>query len=83
VTHPAVKQAFVVPIDDAEFGQRPVALVEADESLDLSLLAEWLQGKVARFQQPVRWLRLPDELRQGGIKISRVQLKLWVERVAN
>lgn len=83
VTHPAVKQAFVVPVDDAEFGQRPVAVVEADESLDLSLLAEWLQGKVARFQQPVRWLRLPDELRQGGIKISRVQLKLWVERVAN
>ncbi|WP_310608218.1 o-succinylbenzoate--CoA ligase [Buttiauxella brennerae] len=83
VTHPAVKQAFVVPVDDAEFGQRPVAVVEADESLDLSLLAEWLQGKVARFQQPVRWLLLPDELRQGGIKISRVQLKLWVERVAN
>ncbi len=80
--HPAVKQVFVVPIDDPEFGQRPVAVVEADEDFDLSLLSEWLPGKVARFQHPVRWLRLPDELKQGGIKISRVQLKLWVKRVA-
>lgn len=80
--HPAVKQVFVVPIDDPEFGQRPVAVVEADEDFDLSLLSEWLPGKVARFQHPVRWLRLPDEFKQGGIKISRVQLKLWVKRVA-
>ncbi|MEW7314109.1 o-succinylbenzoate--CoA ligase [Buttiauxella gaviniae] len=78
VTHPAIKQVFVVPIDDAEFGQRPVAVVEAGDDFDLSLLTEWLQGKVARFQQPVRWLRLPEELMQGGIKISRAQLTLWV-----
>jgi O-succinylbenzoic acid--CoA ligase len=80
--HPAVRLAFVVPVDDPEFGQRPVAVVEADEDFDLSLLTEWLHGKVARFQQPVRWLRLPDEIKQGGIKISRSQLKLWVTRVA-
>ncbi|RPH30471.1 o-succinylbenzoate--CoA ligase [Buttiauxella warmboldiae] len=80
--HPAVKQAFVVPINDVEFGQRPVGIVEADEDFDLAQLTEWLQGKVARFQQPVRWLSLPDELKQGGIKISRLQLRLWVKRVA-
>lgn len=76
--HPAVKQAFVVPMDDAEFGQRPVAVVEADADFDITTLADWLEGKIARFQQPVRWLRLPDELKQGGIKISRLQLVKWV-----
>lgn len=75
--HPAVKQAFVVPIDDVEFGQRPVAVVEADADFDITTLAGWLEGRIARFQQPVRWLRLPDEVRQGGIKISRIKLKQW------
>lgn len=76
--HPAVKQAFVVPINDAEFGQRPVAVVEADTDFDITTLADWLEGKIAHFQQPVRWLRLPDEVKQGGIKISRLQLAQWV-----
>lgn len=76
--HPAVKQAFVVPINDAEFGQRPVAVVEADTDFDIAMLAGWLEGKIAHFQQPVRWLPLPDELKQGGIKISRLQLAKWV-----
>lgn len=76
--HPAVKQAFVVPINDAEFGQRPVAVVEADTDFDIATLAGWLEGKIAHFQQPVRWLHLPDEVKQGGIKISRLQLAQWV-----
>jgi O-succinylbenzoic acid--CoA ligase len=76
--HPAVKQIFVVPVDDAEFGQRPVAVVEADAEFDLSLMAEWVQGRLARFQQPVRWLPLPDSVKQGGIKISRARLIAWV-----
>lgn len=76
--HPAVKQVFVVPVDDAEFGQRPVAVVEAETDFAVDLLADWVQGKLARFQQPVRWLTLPDSVKQGGIKISRARLTAWV-----
>ncbi|EGU8596070.1 O-succinylbenzoic acid--CoA ligase, partial [Salmonella enterica] len=36
------------------------------------------RDKLARFQQPVRWLTLPSELKNGGIKISRRALQQWV-----
>jgi O-succinylbenzoic acid--CoA ligase len=38
----------------------------------------WAQDKLARFQQPVRWLTLPESLKTGGIKISRRALRDWV-----
>lgn len=77
VAHPQVRQVFIVPIEDREFGQRPVAVVECDDAFDLTQLAHWVQDKLARFQQPVEWLRLPAHLSQGGIKISRRALQTW------
>ena len=78
LTHPDIQQAFVLPVDDCEFGQRPVAVIEAQEGLDLSSLAQWTQGKLARFQQPVRYYLLPEALKLGGIKISRKQIAMWL-----
>ncbi len=77
-THPQVSQAFVVPLDDVEFGQRPVAVVECETGADITRLPLWLSDKLARFQQPVHWLVLPPELKNGGIKISRRALQEWV-----
>jgi O-succinylbenzoic acid--CoA ligase len=78
LAHPQIQQAFIVPLDDAEFGQRPVAVVECAVQCDVAALAVWAQDKLARFQQPVRWLTLPDSLKTGGIKISRRALRDWV-----
>ncbi|ELY2034428.1 TPA: o-succinylbenzoate--CoA ligase [Enterobacter hormaechei] len=78
VTHPQVSQVFIVPLDDAEYGQRPVAVVECEPGTDITLLPEWVQGRLARFEQPVHWLALPSELKNGGIKISRQSLRQWV-----
>ncbi|VDY54062.1 O-succinylbenzoic acid--CoA ligase [Klebsiella oxytoca] len=69
-----------MPQDDAEFGQRPVAVVECRDHGDPSVLADWCADKLARFQQPVRWLRLPESLKTGGIKISRRALRDWVNQ---
>ena len=77
-THPHISQVFIVPLNDAEFGQRPVAVVECEPGTDITHLPEWVQGKLARFEQPVHWLVLPAELKNGGIKISRQALKQWV-----
>lgn len=78
LTHPQVEQVFIVPLDDAEFGQRPVAVVECDTRCELTALAAWSADRLARFQQPIRWLRLPETLKNGGIKISRQALRDWV-----
>ena len=74
--HPQISQVFIVPLDDAEFGQRPVA--ECEPGTDIAQFPDWIQGRLARFEQPVHWLVLPAELKNGGIKISRQALKQWV-----
>lgn len=76
--HPLIHQVFIVPLDDAEFGQRPVAVVECAENADITTFPEWVGDKLARFQQPRHWLVLPAELKSGGIKISRRALQQWV-----
>lgn len=78
LAHPQVQQVFVVPVDDREFGQRPVAVIEPLAEFDFAVLNTWVQGKLARFQQPVRYLRLSESLKNGGIKISRQAVLNWV-----
>lgn len=80
--HPQIQQVFIVPLDDVEFGQRPVAVVECSEHCAPATLASWCADKLARFQQPVRWLPLPETLKTGGIKISRRALRDWVNQQA-
>ena len=81
VHHPAIEQVFIVPLDDAEYGQRPVAVVEVREGDDIAEMPAWAEEKLARFQQPVYWLLLPESLKTGGIKISRRVLQDWVNAV--
>ena len=68
LAHPQVQQVFIVPLDDAEYGQRPVAVVECDDGCEMSALAAWSAERLARFQQPVRWLRLPETLKTAGLR---------------
>ncbi|RAT17524.1 2-succinylbenzoate-CoA ligase [Lonsdalea populi] len=78
--HPAVEFACVVPVDDAEFGQRPVAVVEMTGEDGLAALRDWLAPQLAGYQRPVAFYRLPEALKNGGIKISRQQVTAWVRR---
>ncbi|HHR6078157.1 TPA: o-succinylbenzoate--CoA ligase [Providencia alcalifaciens] len=77
-THPDVHQSFIIPVDDVQFGQRPVAVIDANKSLDLNMLAQWLKDKLAPYQFPIVFYRLEPELKAGGIKVSRQQVKQWV-----
>lgn len=78
--HPEIHQAFILPVNDNEYGQRPVAIISAAKSLDFSTLQDWSRGRLARFQQPVDYLSMPESLSNGGIKISRKDLAVWISR---
>ena len=78
-----VKQVFVLPKRDEEFGQRPVAIVEFHTLFNESAvesLKVFLQGRLERFKQPVAYYELPQDLIQGAIKISRKALADWLSQ---
>lgn len=78
-TGPDVLQAFVVPVPDAEFGQRPLAVLDmrADCDLDVAALQARLLGRIPRYQWPLAYYRLPSGLAGGGIKIPRQRVIDW------
>lgn len=74
-----VVDAFVLPIDDKEFGQRPVAMVKFKDNFSQSAvenLQDFLQNRIERFKQPVAYFPLDTEkCQQDNVKISRAFLK--------
>jgi O-succinylbenzoic acid--CoA ligase len=76
--HPRISQVVVVPVNDVEFGQRPVAVIDSEEPLSLEELLAWSQERLVNFQRPMALLAMPAELKSSGIKVSRRQLQQWV-----
>ncbi|BET97615.1 o-succinylbenzoate--CoA ligase [Xenorhabdus taiwanensis] len=81
--HPQIEQSFVVPIPDIEFGHRPVAVIETQYPVLAETIIDWLADKIAAFQRPVACYVLPAQLKNGGIKVSRQQVKQWVTEINN
>ncbi len=68
-----VRQAVVVPVEDAEFGQRPVAFVEAEDWAPEAWRVA-LADALATFKIPVDFYPWPDGERDG-MKVSRTRLR--------
>lgn len=77
-SHPQVQLALVVPIEDAEFGARPIAFVQTSVSIEQLDFATWLAPRLVKFKHPMQYFYLPEGLHSGGIKVSRKELKDWV-----
>lgn len=81
LAHPSVHQAFILPIEDDEFGQRPVAILVTSHALDDGLVAQlqsYMAEHVTSFKRPIHYVALPEIFMESGIKISRKQLADWV-----
>ncbi|HSX37918.1 MAG TPA: AMP-binding protein [Chlamydiales bacterium] len=67
LTLPDVQEAFVAPIADPEFGQRPVAVVKAAK--DAAWIRSQLLEKLPKFKIPVRFIFV-DHIPKAGFKID-------------
>jgi len=67
-----IEQAIVVPKEDKEFGQRPIAFIKyIGEPLEENHLIRCLQGDLPRFKIPIAFLPWPQNLISQGVKIPR------------
>ena len=73
-----INQAIVVPVEDREFGFRPVAIVDCVELPPKDWFCEKLVGRLEKFKLPIEYHRMPV-LDQQGIKVSRADLARWLK----
>ncbi|WP_318443911.1 o-succinylbenzoate--CoA ligase [Photobacterium leiognathi] len=80
---PGVEQAFVLPVDDYDFGQRPVAIVQTScpfDAMFVDHVMTYMAETVAPYKRPVRYLAFPDADIYRGIKVSRTKLAEWLAK---
>jgi acyl-CoA synthetase (AMP-forming)/AMP-acid ligase II len=78
---PAVAEASVFGVPDERLGEVPVAVIYTDRGLTEEQLREFLDGRIARFKIPERFIFSPEPLpRLGTGKIDRPTLKAQYAR---
>lgn len=74
---PGILQASVLPVDDPEFGQRPVAFIHDETTAHtLATIREALQTAIPSFKHPIAILAYPEG---AGLKPSLSALKEHLE----
>lgn len=82
--YPHVIQALIVPIQDKEFGQRPVAFVETELGVALELrdLVSFLSQRLPKFKIPVRLYPWPIASDHHALKAKRGDFRRRAEELS-
>ncbi len=73
ISFPEVIEAAVIPLDDPEFGKRPIAIVCAKKPFTLKQMQERLLQKLPKFKIPIA-LHFVNELPKKNLKLDRKSL---------
>jgi O-succinylbenzoic acid--CoA ligase len=63
-----LSQAYVLPINDSLYGQRPIAFIKWDKSVQSTQLKVFMKDKLIAFKRPLHYLTFPVQL---GIKPNK------------
>jgi o-succinylbenzoate---CoA ligase len=72
-----IEEAIVVPVPEAEFGQRGVAFLRTAAALDEAALCQALRARLPAYMLPTRFYSWPEHLTDADAKISRHALQQY------
>lgn len=73
-----ISQSIVVPVEDAEFGTRCIAVVQCDNLPTVNAMNDILRPHLPKFKHPIGYVQMPEHLLSSGIKVSRKAVKTWL-----
>jgi len=73
--HPKIEEAVVIGVPDETWGEVGKAVVVGDESLTLTELEGFLDGRLARFKHPKQLAFVEEMPKSGPSKIDRTSVK--------
>ncbi len=76
---PDVYEAAVLPIDDPEFGKRPVAVVRAANSFHFAQMQRELSKTLPKFKIPVALFFIDEMPQKNNFKLNRFILSQYIE----
>jgi O-succinylbenzoic acid--CoA ligase len=75
---PNIIEAAVLPIDDPEFGKRPVAVIKADNPFDLKWMQDRLSKRLPKYKIPIALLFIDEMPRKDNFKLNRFILSQYI-----
>lgn len=79
LTLPDILEAVVLPIDDPEFGKRPVAVVRSLSSFDLKQLQLHLSKRLPKFKIPIKLYFVDEMPQKNNFKLNRFILSQYIK----